>query len=110
MKLINLTPHAITFVDASGNVAATVPPSGTVARCSVDRMMVDEVLCDGIHVPVNRTCFGAVEGLPEPFEDTIYIVSSLVAQAAGREDVMIPDDTVRDADGRIIGCRALARI
>lgn len=109
--LVNLTPHSITFVDALGNTVLTVEPSGLVARCAVDRVQVDTVTVDGISVPVNQTRFGKVENLPEPQEGTIYIVSALTAQAVPeREDVFITDDAVRDEQGRIIGCRALARI
>lgn len=55
--------------------------------------------------------FGKVENLPEPQEGVVYVVSALVAQAVpDREDVFIPDDTVRDEQGRIIGVRALARV
>lgn len=107
VKFVNLTAHAISFYDSSGNVILTVEPSGHVARCSVTREQVGDI--NGI--PINRTQFGKVENLPEPQEGTIYIVSSLTAQAVPeREDVFITDDAVRDEQGRIIGCRALAHI
>lgn len=103
--IINLTPHEITIISEGGNI--TIPPSGTVARCAVTRRQVGSV--DGI--PVNRTVFGAVEGLPEPQPNTYYIVSAIVAQARpDRGDLLITDDAVRDAQGRIIGCRALATV
>lgn len=42
---------------------------------------------------------------------TLLIVSRLVAEACPeRDDLVVPDDTVRDDAGRIIGCRALARV
>jgi len=89
----------------------TIPPSGLVARCATNRVQVDTVYIDGISVPINRTQFGAVEGLPDPQPDTIYIVSSVVAQAVPeRDDVFIVDDAVRDEQGRIIGARALAHV
>lgn len=103
--LINLTPHEITIIRDDGNIA--LPPSGTIARCTVNRHQVGSV--DGI--PVNRTVFGAVEGLPDPQPDTYYIVSAIVAQACpDRSDLLITDDAVRDDQGRIIGCRALATV
>ena len=105
MHIVNLTPHALNIVTDSGTV--TIPPSGIVARCSVRRERVGEV--GGI--PVNRTVFGDVEGLPEPTADTYYIVSAIVAQACpDRSDLLITDDAVRDEQGRIIGCRALATV
>ena len=107
MRIINLTPHSVTFVDDAGNTVLTVDPSGQVARCSVVREKVGTIA----GIPVNKSRFGKVENLPEPQEGTIYIVSSLAAQAVPeREDVFITDDAVRDEQGRIIGCRALAQI
>ena len=107
MKIINLTPHSVTFVDAMGNEVLTVEPSGQVARCSVTREKIGMI--GGI--PVNQTRFGQVSDLPNPQPDTIYIVSAIVAQAVpDRPDVFIVDDTVRDEQGRIIGCRALSHV
>jgi len=72
---------------------------------------VDTVTVDGISVPVNQTRFGEVFDLPDPQPDTIFVVSALVAQAVpDREDVFFPDDIVRDANGNVIGCRALGKI
>jgi len=112
MNIVNLTPHALNLMPAgpTGPVV-TIPPSGLVARCAVDRVQVDTVTVDGIVIPVNRTQFGAVTGLPDPQPDTIFVVSALVAQAVpDRQDVFITDDAVRDDQGRLIGCRALAHI
>ena len=107
MRIINLTPHTITFFDGAGNAVLTVEPSGQVARCSVTREKIGEI--NGI--PVNKSRFGEVENLPDPQPDTIFVVSALVAQAIpDRPDIFIVDDTVRDEQGRIIGCRALAHI
>ena len=112
MKIVNLTPHALNFMPAGPDgPVVTIPPSGQVARCTVDRVQVNTVAVDGITVPVNQTRFGAVTGLPDPQPDTIYIVSALVAQAVpDRPDVFIVDDAVRDEQGRIIGARALAHV
>ena len=112
MNIVNLTPHALNLMPAgpTGPVV-TIPPSGQVARCATSRVQVDTVTVDGITVPVNRTEFGAVTGLPDPQPDTIFIVSAVVAQAVpNRPDVFIVDDAVRDEQGRIIGARALAHV
>lgn len=107
MTIINLTPHAITFLDGNNSVLATIEPSGTIARASQTRDRVSEV--NGI--PVNQCSYGAVTGLPVPQDGTIYLVSALTAQACPeRSDVYIVDDAVRDENGRIIGCRAIAHI
>lgn len=56
-----------------------------------------------------RTAYGAVEGLPDPKEGVIYLVSALVAgrpEVAGRDDVFVPgtgpkDGVIRDAAGQV---------
>ena len=106
IRVINLTPHDINIVGDDGQVTESFPASGELARCDVEREQIGEI--NGI--PVNRTVFGQVTGLPKQQEGVVYVVSALVAQAAGRDDVLIPDDTVRDEEGRIIGCRGFARV
>ncbi len=107
MKIVNLTPHDINIIGEIGEVVQTFPASGELARCSVSREQVDAINS----VPVNRTVFGEVTGLPEQQEGVVYVVSALVAQAVdGRDDVVIPDDAVRDEQGRIVGCRAFAKV
>jgi len=112
LNIVNLTPHALNLMPTgpTGPVV-TISPSGQVARCATSRVQVGTVTVDGISVPVNRTQFGVVTGLPDPQPDTIYIVSAVVAQAVpDRPDVFIVDDAVRDDQGRIIGARALAHV
>lgn len=98
MKIINLTPHAITITDGT-----TFPPSGKVARVSVQQL--DAGTIDGI--PVKTQTFGDIVDLPDPTDDTIYIVSAIVlsaAKAAGRTDVIAPNtaQAVRDEKGNIV--------
>ena len=112
MKIVNLTPHALCLMPGGPDEpTVTIPPSGQVARCAVDREQVDTVTVEGVTVPVNQIQFGTVSDLPAPRPDTIYVVSALVAQRVpGRRDVYIVDDAVRDDQGRIIGARALAQV
>ena len=74
--IINLTPHAVTVRSQAGD--RTFPPSGQVARVATQSVLVDEI--DGI--PVFEQTFGDIEGLPDPEEGTISIVSMMVRQAA----------------------------
>jgi hypothetical protein len=59
--------------------------------------------------------WGEIEGLPSASDDTIYIVSMLVAQrCAGRRDVFCPgtgpnDGCIRDEKGRIQAVTRLIR-
>lgn len=110
MRIVNLTPHALNFLDAENRVVLTVPSSG-VARAAQRRETIGWVELDGVTLPVTRSAFGAVEGLPAQEADTIYIVSAITAQAVPeRGDVFIVDDSVRDENGRIIGVRGLAHV
>lgn len=113
MTFVNLTPHAVVLVDESGSVFATLPPSGTVARVKTIPRVVGQVDVDGHTVPVRVTEYGPLEGLPDPADDVLCIVSLLAATAAAKlgrtNDILVPDDTVRDSAGVIVGCRAFGR-
>lgn len=107
MKIVNLTPHAINFVGEAGEALMTIEPSGQIARVTAKTVTTGNI--NGI--PVTETVFGEVENLPLPTSDTIYIVSSLVAQRfKDRDDVFIPNESVRDEKGRVIGCKSLGKI
>lgn len=109
-KIVNLTPHTINFVGQDNAIVASIPSSG-IARATQHRQIVDTVVANGITLPIARCTYGDVQGLPEPMDDTIYIVSAITAQAVPtRPDVFIVDDSVRDENGRIIGVRGLAHI
>lgn len=107
-NIINLTPHEVTVVGADGDIMMRIPASGQVARCSATRSIVGKI--NGI--PVTKVVMGEIEGLPEPDGDTVYIVSRVVAEAAKgkRDDLIIPDDSIRDEEGRIIWCGGFAVI
>lgn len=99
MRIVNMTPHTINLPDVS------IPSSGS-ARVSETATQIDTI--DGICIC--KKSYGAVEGLPEPQSGVYYIVSSIVLAAApDRSDLLVPHDMIRDADGRIVGCKALAR-
>lgn len=103
MKIINLTPHALNFLDAENRVILSVPSSG-VARAAQRRETIGTVDVDGVTLPVTRSAFGAVEGLPAPEAGTIYVVSAITAQAVPeREDVFVVEDDLLDENGCIIG-------
>jgi hypothetical protein len=106
VKLINLTPHPVTFVTEDGAVILELPGCPNPPRARENREAHGEV--NGI--PVNKVTMGEVQGLPAPQPGVGYIVSRVVAEAARRSDLFIPDMTVRDDQGRIIGCRALAQV
>lgn len=112
MELINCTPHAIHVLNEDNVDVLVLKPSGSVPRAAQNRVQVDTLTtANGTSVPVNRSVFGQVEGLPESADGVYFVVSMLTAQAAtDRDDLLVVDDTVRDEAGRIIGCRAFSRV
>lgn len=110
-NFVNLTPHPITFVDCNDNAVLTVPTSGTVARVSATTMDDGSYVVEGNVIPVHIVVYGEVTGLP-PYDETAntaYLVSGMVAAAINRPDVLVPDEFVRDPDGKIIGARGVRR-
>ncbi len=125
-KLVNLTPHPVTICDENCRPVLTLPPppSGRVARVKQERKLekvlqvihrIDEVSMDIVMIPIVETEFSEVEGLPEPRQGVVYVVSSVVLEAVKgrRDDVVAPDtgpgSVCRDENGRIIGVRFLRR-
>ena len=105
MKLVNLTSHVITVVQNGKTLE--IPPSGKVARVDVRQTVVGHV--NGI--PIVKSEFGEIAGLPEPQPGVIYICSTMVAQAAAKKmriDVLAPDTgptAVKDTRGNIVAVR-----
>jgi len=110
MRYINLTPHVVTIYQGD-EVILAIPDNGPVAR--LDKNVISIYTLDGVsRITVT---LGEVSGLPDPESDVTYIVSmpllmGLLARGIYRDDVVYPFDPVRDEQGRIIGCRHLARL
>lgn len=109
MKIVNLTPHAITII---GENTIVIEPSGIVTRISATTKNCGTYFLDDFNfdVPITVNSYTEVENLPKQVKGTIYIVSALVANAVKRHDLYIPNETVRDDLGRIIGCKSLGMI
>lgn len=104
MKIVNLTPHNVNIINKDGSIR-TIKASGTVARCTQSTQVVDTI----DNIPITSTLFGDVVDLPLPQPDTMFIVSRLVLTACSdRDDLLVPNDLVRDDNGNIIGCKSLA--
>jgi hypothetical protein len=106
VKFINLTPHTINIFDEGGKEQVlSTPPSGTIARCTVENIKIDEKK----GIPLFKSSFGEVIDLPDPKDGTIYIVSMLIRSALpNRKDLASPGQLLRDEDGRPIGCKGLS--
>jgi hypothetical protein len=109
-KFINCTPHEINLVGVG-----IIPVSGTITRVGTTRS--DAGVCGGVRV--TRQMLGQVENLPQPTNDTIFIVSGMVLDAIKKmnsnisnragTDVFAPDtgsDAVRE-NGQIVAVLGL---
>ena len=106
IKFVNLTPHKIDYQFADRTRIEF--PSEGVAR--VDTIVGEPTTIDynGKEMIVTSPImYGEVQGLPEPEEGVIYIVSQIVLtqpSVAGRTDVVAPatgpkDNAIRFTDG-----------
>ena len=103
MIIKNYTPHEVNIVLENGEKINL--PSVGLARCT-QTTVPDGVIGD---IPITKTRFGEVEGLPDPEKGAFFIVSRLVMQAAkNRKDLLVPNEIIRDDTGRIVGCKSLA--
>jgi hypothetical protein len=108
MKIVNLTPHTLNIAQRDGTIFE-LASSGN-ARCKVKEEEVETIN----QISIYTASYGEVSGLPEPEpeQDTVYIVSLLVAQAVAsqqpeRDDVFSPGELIRDDNGRPVGCVGL---
>ena len=103
MSIVNLTPHEI--VVRWSTEEKKIPASGKVARVQME----SEIVASVSGIACYRTTFGPITGLPEPEDSTYFIVSRMVKdRCPGRSDVIVPGELVRDASGKIIGCRGFS--
>ena len=107
--IVNLTPHAVNVIRDDNSVAITIPASGNVARCSQTIDIVGSITTGSVSIPVSSSSYGEVIDLPDPKPGYYYIVSRLVMSACpARQDLLCPNDLVRNDAGQVIGCRSLA--
>lgn len=98
VTFVNLTPHAIRLPDR------VIPASGEVARCH--EYTAAELDLSG--VPAIRRGYGAVLGLPDPCDGTVFIVSMIVRLLLpGRLDLASPGELHREGDNRAPTARYL---
>lgn len=121
--LVNLTPHDVVVDPGDGTPPVRFPASGTVPRLVLSESTWDTVAVvaparDGqpgaviaLPLAVGAAWRGVDPPLPEPRPDTLYLTSRVVAEHfPHRTDLVWPDDLVRDAEGRVIAARRLARL
>lgn len=108
VQLVNLTPHPINIVIGQAMIA--LPAADRPARLVGDSEQAGPISVEGSEVPVMIYRYASVDDLPAEQEGVRYVVSQLVLDfAQDRTDLLTPTELVRDAQGNVIGCRALAR-
>lgn len=108
MTYVNLTPHPINIYGPNqswpDDPELVIPPSGTVARVATIDLGNDGY---GHHLIE----YGYAHDLPAKVRGRWLIVSLVVTLACpGRDDLVAPFGEVRNADGVMVGCRALQRV
>ncbi len=99
MTIKNYTPHALNVRSIEGEVI-TIEPIG-LARVTCSETQVGTL--NGF--AVKKSTYGEVQGLPEPEDGVVYVVSRMVASALpSRKDLMIPGTLIRDDKGVVVGC------
>lgn len=104
-NMVNLTPHEVSVM--VGDKVHRIPPSGKIVRVTSQCEP-----CGSINgIPIVRCSDGAVHTLPLPEKGTVYIVSSVVAKAVKRKDVLSPDTSddgvIKDGAGFIVAVKRL---
>jgi hypothetical protein len=100
--LVNLMPHSFRILNASTGIVDEYPGAAAPARVSV-RSIPAAPKCGSYPVFIDN--FGEIEGLPDPQEGVVFVVSLLVkarAQLLGRIDVVSPSSgptAVKFTDG-----------
>jgi len=111
-EVVNLTPHDV-HIYHNDKLICTFPPSYIVARCRKSTVIVGYVKMGlGKVVKITRTTFSEVDGLPEPKEGVLLIVSKLVAEkyVGIRNDLVITNGHIRELTGEVKGCLSLGLI
>lgn len=106
-RLVNLTPHDVVIRQNGENIM--IPKSGKVAR--VKEQERNKKTINGILV--TDISYDETLNLPEPEDNTYYIVSIVVAYAnKERKDLFFPDglNAYRDEKGQIEAVPGLRRI
>ena len=87
------------------------PPDGVIARVKLAVEPMPSIAWDGAAIPTVYCVPEEILSLPLERGDTLLIVSRLVAESAGRRnDLIVPDDLIRDDQGKVVGARRFSYI
>lgn len=108
-KLINLTPHDVTYYPEAGEPFTWAAPEGPDqwVRRQEQSEELPSLRVQGREIPVTRIRQGDIAPKPDPMSGVGYIVPRISAETARRPDFFFPHGEIRDQGGSIIGCRRL---
>lgn len=112
-KLINLMRYDFTLYDGDDE-AFTLPPSGQVVNVNEHTAMRMVDFSNIGHVAV-ATVDSDLDRIPQPMDGVAYLVpmrALLAMHEKGYDvsDIYAPNMLVKDASGRIVGCRRLMQM
>ena len=114
IRIINCTPHEVNVIIDDDNKINYA--SNKDYQIRVDCKSVKVARYNDI--PIRCNSYGDVENMPkeEELKDTLFIVSRIAYEAIKLkypeevvEHFMVPDGSVRDTEGKIIGCTGFAQ-
>ncbi len=104
MQVINMTPYVISILNSDSMVITKLKPSGNTVRLVSTTSRMDVVYSGNIPIPLTATVFGEPEGLPNTVAGIVYIVDASVKDKyPERDDLVTPNEPVRNRLGNIIG-------
>lgn len=107
-EIVNLTPHNLSVLDDSDHPLITFARTSQVARVREVSTPGPVLLVGETAVPLLQVRYAEeIIGLPGRTDGVFHLVSRVTAAASDRDDLLFPHDEVRNAEGQIIGCRAL---
>ena len=123
ITLVNLTDHDINIDLGDGLMLVLPKKPGRVCRLLISDGRAETIrVQDPLHpddatrfhtvgVAVGGSWIGVSPALPAPRPGVLYVTSRVVAEHfPERDDLVWPDDLIRDADGRVVAARGLARL
>ena len=108
-KLVNLTPHDVTYYPEAGEPFMWAAPEGPDqwVRRQEQSEELPSLRVQGREIPVTRIRQGDIAPEPDLKSGVGYIVPRISAETARRPDFFFPHGEVRGQGGSIIGCRRL---
>lgn len=123
ITLVNLTDHDINIDLGDGLMLVLTKKPGRVCRLLISDGRAETIrVHDPLHpddegryhtvgVAVGGAWIGISPALPAPRPGVLYVTSRVVAEHfPERDDLAWPNDLIRDADGRVVAARGLARL